>query len=190
MGLETWMPIPDYEDNYEVSDCGRVRSKERRSLQKGRWGSAMVSFPAKEMRQSTTPAGYKYVSLSLNGVSTKILVHRLVLLAFVGPSELQCNHIDGDKSNNHIQNLEYCTPGENLLHSTRVLRKRIGEANGCAKLTEQDVIKIRVDKRILREIAADYGVTLQAIHHVKTGKNWAAFGSCEQLPKMKKECQP
>lgn len=173
MANEVWLPIPGYAENYEVSDLGRVRSKDRHSLQKGRWGSAMTRFPAKEMRQSTTPGGYKYVCLSLNGVAVKHLVHRLVMLAFVGPSHLQCNHKDGDKSNNQLANLEYCTCTENLRHCIDILGKKRGEGSGSAVLTEDAVRAIRKDGRILREIASDYGVTLQAIHYIKTKKNWS-----------------
>lgn len=169
---EAWLPIPGYEENYEVSDYGRVRSKARFSQQKGRWGTAMVRFPAKDMRVFTQPAGYKYICLCLNGVPTKHLLHRLVLLAFVGPSELQCNHKDGEKANNRLDNLEYCTATENLRHCIDVLGKKRGEGVGNSVLTEDAVRAIRLDGRPIKEIAASYGVSYQAIHMVKSRRNW------------------
>lgn len=173
MTVETWKQIPGYEGKYEVSDLGNVRSTYREQEFDGRWGKVKMRFPAKTLKISRTPAGYCYLSLSKDSAQQKHLLHRLVMLAFVGPSELQVNHKDGRKENNALKNLEYATASENLKHCIYVLGKKIGEGAGGAKLTTQDVLKIREDKRILREIAADYGVTLQAIHMVKARKNWA-----------------
>jgi Zn-dependent peptidase ImmA (M78 family) len=93
--------------------------------------------------------------------------------AFVGDSMgLQVNHKDGNKDNNALVNLEYCTSSENLLHASRVLGTRRGEALGIGKIKESDIKPIREDKRILREIAAEYGVSLQAIHHIKRKRSW------------------
>jgi len=170
---ERWVPVVGYEGYYEISDRGNVRSIARSGEYRGRWGMLTMNFPAKAMRISTTTAGYKYLALKMpNEKAVKHLLHRLVLAAFVGPSELQCNHKDGDKSNNNLSNLEYCTCLENLRHCIDVLGKKRGAGTGMAKVSESDVLKIREDKRFLREIAADYGVTLQAIHSIKSGKNW------------------
>jgi hypothetical protein len=93
--------------------------------------------------------------------------------AFIGQSKLQVNHKDGIKTNNKLSNLEYCTSQENLRHCIDILGKKRGEGTGKAsKLKEADIPKIRADTRLLREIAADYGVTTQAICLVKTRKNW------------------
>jgi len=169
---ETWKSIPGYEGRYEVSDCGGVRASYREQEFDGRWGRLIMRFPAKTMTISRTTTGYCYLSLSKNSKSVKHLIHRLVMLAFVGESDLQVNHKDGDKSNNRIENLEYVTSLQNLRHCIDVLGKKRGEGTGVAKLKTEDIQKIREDKRILREIAAEYGVTLQAIHMVKTKKNW------------------
>lgn len=170
---DIWAVVPGYEGIYEVSCSGRIRSLYREQEFQGRWGVAKMRFPAKEMLLSTSRGGYKYVALSKNSVSKKHLVHRIVMEAFVGKSELQVNHKDGDKTNNHLSNLEYCTSSENLRHCIDVLGKKRGEGAGVAKLKESDVIAIRNDPRKLREIAKDYGVTLQAIHLVKKRKNWS-----------------
>jgi len=169
---ETWKPVVGYEGLYEVSNFGRVRSLDREGVFKGRWGEVCMRFPGKEMRISRARSGYCYLSLSRGAISTKHLLHRLVLAAFAGPSDLQVNHKNGDKEDNRLANLEYCTSQENLLHCTRVLKKKIGEGNGCAKLKTADIPKIRADSRSLKAIARDYGVTHQAIYLVKKGKNW------------------
>lgn len=70
--------------------------------------------------------GYIAVSMSSNSVKKQYLVHRLVAAAFLPNPENKphVNHKDGDKSNNHVSNLEWCTPSENEYHSYRVLNKK------------------------------------------------------------------
>lgn len=170
---EEWKDIPGYEGLYKISSNGKIFSYKRSGEYMARWGIAKMNFPEKEMKISTTKSGYKYISLKKpNEKSIKFLLHRLVMLTFIGePNGKQVNHIDGEKSNNNLNNLEYCTGAENLRHCIDVLGKKRGEGS-CSKLTENQVIKIKQDQRILREIAKDYGVTLQAIWMIKKGKNW------------------
>lgn len=171
MNSELWVSIPGYEGLYEVSNLGFVRSLYREGEFLARWGVAKMRFPAKTMKISKTKAGYCYVGLSKHSVGVKHLIHRLVMLSFVGYSDKQVNHKDGNKSNNSLENLEYCTSSENLLHASRVLGTRRGNRMS-SKIKETDVIKIRNDKRLLREIACEYGVTPQAIWLVKNKKNF------------------
>ncbi|WP_343743332.1 NUMOD4 domain-containing protein [Herbaspirillum huttiense] len=169
---EVWVPVIGYEGSYEVSNKGAVRSVVRTITYKGRWGMTTTVLPQKVLSLNRTPAGYLDIQLSRDGRHKHHLIHRLVAAAFIGASDLQINHKDGDKENNSVLNLEYCTSQENLLHCTRVLKKKIGEGSGSAKLKADDILKIRSDHRVLREIAADYGVSLQAISYVKRRKNW------------------
>lgn len=173
MSEENWRPIAGYEGHYEVSDYGRVRSLYREQEFFVRWGMAVMRFPAREMKISATTKGYLYVGLSKDARPKKHLIHRLVMAAFVGESSMEVNHKDGNKSNNHISNLEYCTSSENNRHRSRVLGKVIGSSNTASVLTEKDIPAIRADTRMLKEIAADYGVSLQAIWLVKKRKNWS-----------------
>ena len=170
---EIWKAVIGYEGRYEVSSCGKVRALYREQEFNSRWGVAKMRFSAKQLIISTSKSGYKYVSLSKNSVSKKHLVHRLVLAAFSGASHMQVNHKDGSKENNNLENLEYCSPAQNLNHCISVLGKRRGERAGGAKLSEADIPKIREDDRLLRVIAAEYGVTIQAICLVKKRRNWA-----------------
>lgn len=180
---EVWRDVRGHEGLYEVSSHGRVRSFERRGVYAGRYRPTMMVFPAIDMRICTTRNGYKYVALKKpNGPSIKYSLHRLVMAAHVGdPPEGrgQVNHIDGDKANNHLENLEYCSAQENLLHLTRCLGRKRGGSGAKSKLTEAQAISVLRDGRILREIAAEYGVSIQAIHHIKSGRNWAHLSSTE-----------
>lgn len=174
---EKWLPVVGYEGLYEISDLGRVRTLGRSGTYKGRWGTMKMTFPAKVMTASTTPAGYKYVALKRpNEKTVKCLVHRLVLRAFAGEfpaDQPQVNHKDGDKANNRLENLEFVSCLENLRHCIDTLGKKRGEGSGTAKVTEAQVRAIRVDTRILREVAEDYGITLQAVWLIRKGRNWA-----------------
>lgn len=174
---EEWRWVVGYEGLYEVSSIGRVRSAERVGIYRGRWNDAtQMTFAARVMSICEVPSGYKYVKLKRPNATPKhSLVHRLVAAAFIGPANgLQVNHKDGVKANNSLTNIEYCTSQENLRHCIDVLGKKRGEGAGRAsKLKEVDIPVIRADGRILREIAADYGVTPQAIFLVKKSKNWA-----------------
>jgi hypothetical protein len=174
---ERWLPVVGYEGFYEVSDTGRVRALERSGVHRGRWGDMVMRFPAREMRICTTTAGYHYVALKLpSQKSIKYLLHRLVMFAFVGvppQSRPQVNHKDGNKANNRLDNLEYVSSAENLKHCIQVLGKKRGESAGNARLTDAQVLAIRKDRRLLREVAADHGVSLQTISKVRNGHAWA-----------------
>ena len=93
--------------------------------------------------------GYKRVYLSKNGVRSAKLVHRLVAEAFINnPNNHPCvNHLDGNKQNNTISNLEWCTVKENAIHAYQnglsKPSKSIGESNGNATLTKDIVMQIR-----------------------------------------------
>ncbi len=134
---EIWKSIPGYEGYYEVSTEGRVRSVARIAV--GRWGTCR--------RQATilTPTpngkGYLQVRFSIDGKKSKPLVHRLVAAAFVpNPCGLpQINHKDGNKANNCVANLEWCTASENALHRGRVLHKWVGRAKRPVVCTDTGV---------------------------------------------------
>lgn len=113
---ELWKVIPGWED-YEVSNLGRIRSLDR------------VDSLGRHLRGKLRPpcvntGGYLQVGLSRNGRRTKQLIHRLVMLAFIGPpppGQDVC-HGDGTRTNNHLDNLRYDTRSANnrdaVLHGT------------------------------------------------------------------------
>lgn len=101
-----WKTIKGYEGLYEVSNDGRVR---RLRFINGRHNFEKI----KESKQTLNTCGYMTVNLCKNGKSNTKRVHRLVAEAFLGESNLQIDHIDGNKQNNNLSNLEYVTPKEN-----------------------------------------------------------------------------
>jgi len=159
---EIWKDVPEYEGLYRVSNLGRVKSL--------KWGKERVLKP-KEDR-----GGYVYVGLYKEGVEKKFSVHRLVMLAFVGESGLQVNHINGLKTDNQLENLEYCTGSENMIHAFKNGLKKgsKGEKNGRSKLTRACVERIKYGHQGVtqREIAKIYGITESRVSIIRSGKNW------------------
>ena len=121
---EIWRPVIGFEGKYEVSNYGRVRSVDRivvRSDGRRRFYKGMF------LKQLTSDKGYQFVQMSDCHKNVTRMVHRLVAEAFIGPrpAGLEVNHVDEDKSNNCVGNLEYITHKENLAHGTRSERHAI-----------------------------------------------------------------
>ena len=99
----SWKSVPDYESLYEINTLGEIRSVGRNKL----------------MKHHIDKGGYPKVTLCKQGKHKTYLVHRLVALAFI-PSidiSLEVNHIDGNKQNNSVSNLEWCTRQANQQHA-------------------------------------------------------------------------
>lgn len=174
MDQEIWVPVYGYEESYEISNFGQVKAKFRKKPIKGRWGTMEMSFPEKIMKLWTDKKGYKYVGLSKDSNVVKFLVHRIVLYSFVGKKDMPCNHIDGDKANNKLNNLEYCTCYENNLHAREVLGKNIkGSKHWRTRLNEDQVRLMRLDERPVRVLSEIYGISTSAIRYIKSGRNWS-----------------
>lgn len=114
--MEIWKSIKDYPD-YEVSSYGRVRSIDRyitNSLNR------TIFYKSKILKFShNNKTGYNQVALYKNKKIKTFSIHRLVAETFIpNPNNyLEVNHIDGDKTNNHVENLEWVTRKENITHA-------------------------------------------------------------------------
>lgn len=111
---EIWKDIKGYEGLYQVSNLGRIKSL---YFINNRYKSK--HHREKIMKQQINKHGYKTVRLSLNKKEKSYMVHRLVAEAFIlnTKNKLEVNHIDGNKQNNRVDNLELCTRSENQLHA-------------------------------------------------------------------------
>jgi hypothetical protein len=179
---EIWKDIDSYEGIYQVSNLGNVRSLDREVTEERHpmTGNPWVrKLKGKNLVKSKSGGGY--LQVTLNGKNQ--YVHRLVALAFLeNPNGLpEVNHEDGDKTNCREDNLVWCTRKDNMQHAERtgLMKHAKGSKNGAAKLTEEDVTKI---KQLLKNgvkgnvIAKMFNVYPSTISTIKTGKWWKHIG--------------
>ena len=135
---EEWRQIPGWEGFYDVSNHGRVKSF--RCV-----GGPRTTPRVKKL--TLNKYGYWRTQLCRNGRTTEYTVHRLVLLAFVGPPPTathQAAHGNGDRKDNRPSNLRWATPKENAADRARHGTAAVGERSGMAKFTNEQVRRIRV----------------------------------------------
>ncbi|HEO1661555.1 NUMOD4 motif-containing HNH endonuclease [Burkholderia multivorans] len=132
---EKWRQVVGFEGKYEVSDCGRVRSPRTGKL----------------LAQRLWNSGYPSVQLWAGNKAHSRSVHRLMAAAFLGLAPgLQVNHIDGDKGNNRLDNLEVVTPSENLKHAVHELGFKTPALAGVENPNARPVDRLSLDGRLLR----------------------------------------
>lgn len=157
--MAEWKAIPDVE-GYEVSSDGRVRflGGQRRFGPKTRYA------PPTERKPQLHSGGY----LQLRIKGRNVYIHRLVANAFVPaiPGLGDVNHINGDKTDNRVENLEWCDRSQNLLHASRVLNRgkhpRVGR-----KVTSDEVAAIAAETGSAKEIAARYKVSTARVYRIR-----------------------
>ena len=120
--MEEWRSIPGYEGLYEVSSYGRVKSLEKSYIKKN---GIMDHKPEIILSPKNNGTGYFIVCLYKNKTHKYYLIHRLVALTFIpNPDNLPCvNHLDEDKTNNRVDNLEWCDHKYNMNYND-VLKRR------------------------------------------------------------------
>lgn len=170
---EIWKDIQDYEELYQVSNLGRIKSLKRTFKIYNRF-SALSNINVKEKIKKLTKDknGYLIVSISKNGYEKKCKVHRLVAQTFVpNPNRYnEINHIDGNKRNNNVSNLEWCTRNKNMKHAseTNLMKPILGQKNPLSKAV------IQYDKNMNK--IAEYGSINEAGR--KTGYGSQNIGNC------------
>lgn len=167
---EEWRPVVGFEGKYEVSNMGRVKS-----LAYGR---------ERILRQNRHTHGYLTVC---PGGRKHELVHRIVAQAFLGPipEGMEVNHIDGDKRNNWLDNLEYVTRRGNMRHAVDTgLMLRKGEQNPAAKVSNA---QMKAAYALVAagvpaiDAAAKVGVPIHSLRSMLAGCHWKSLG----LPPIK-----
>lgn len=169
--MEQWRNIIGYEGYYEISNFGRVKTNHKKT-------NALKGIN-KIKKQYIHPNGHLIVGLNINNIRISVKVHRLVAIAFI-PNPLNkrvVNHKDGNKQNNHTDNLEWATHSENLFHAyaTNLRKRPSGELSSTAKLTNDQVNYIRVKllgKNTVQQIADKYDVGETTIRNIKNNKTW------------------
>jgi len=177
MGKE-WRDILGYEGYYQVSSEGDVRALERvvcHNLSK----KGVITLPARDRKVGANSQGYPAVQLSKENVKKVRLVHQLVCEAFSpNPNNYpQINHINGIKTDNRVENLEWCTPLHNMkhAHAMGLCKSQEGEANIMAKIKKEDVYDIRELREVglgTYAIARELGLTRNQVAGVYYNYRW------------------
>ena len=140
-------------------------------------GSVYNTYNGQTLKPFPNSNNYLMVDLFHDTIKQRVAVHRMVAIAFIPNPEMKefVNHIDGNKQNNRVENLEWVTPSENSLHAVQTGLSARGEAKTLAKLTEKDVLEIQAAFEAGAkdfELAAKYGVTSGVISSIRLGKTW------------------
>ena len=116
---EIWKPIKGYEGLYEVSNKGRIKSLKRYTNSKNEFGNIKQNHNEKILKNNTMKTGYVMTTLYKEGKPKSFFIHRLVAEAFINnPNNYkEVNHKDENKSNNNVENLEWCTRKYNNVYS-------------------------------------------------------------------------
>ena len=136
--MEVWKTITDF-TNYEVSNYGNVRRKKCQII----YSNGMITnYKDKLLTQELNRKMYKRLTFSQNNIQKRYQVHRLVALYFIpNPENKPCvNHIDGDKTNNNISNLEWVTNRENSIHYHK------SDDTSGIQMTKANTYRINADK--------------------------------------------
>lgn len=174
--IEEWRPVPEWEDFYEVSNQGRVRTKQRlTTCSDGR----VLPIPLRVRKTPIGKRGYPVVSLRACGCKFKLVpVHVLVAKAFLGPRppKNEVRHKDGVKTNNHVDNLEWGTTSDNQNDRAKHGTSNRGERCGTSVLKEHDVRSIRELRSAgltQRAIAEEFGISREHVRDIILGKKWS-----------------
>lgn len=161
--IEEWRWIKGYDGHYEVSNLGNVRSTKIPPRPTRR----PIPYTLSPNKQNN---GYLTVTLSLNAKPTMKLVHRLVAEAFIEneANKLVVNHIDNNRENNCVSNLEWCTHSENNIHSAK-------QGRMARKLNLKQVANIRSWHNVLsnEEIGFFHAIQPFTVSQIVKRKRWA-----------------
>lgn len=169
---EIWKQFRDYP--YQVSNTGKIKSMPR--VLKTRGGGSFIS-KEKILKPAMDKCGYVRFAIMINKKLTTFKLHRVVCEVFNGKSNLEVNHIDGNKSNNHSTNLEWVTRSENLKHAfnSGLAIPMTGQLNPASKIKESQAVEIL---RLLDsgvgpiEISKRLGISKNITKDISRGRTW------------------
>ncbi|MFQ1038322.1 NUMOD4 motif-containing HNH endonuclease [Citrobacter koseri] len=165
-------PIPGFDGRYAITSDGHVLSKF-----KG-W---------KPLLPGTKPGGYLFVGLYRAGSRSGIykMVHRLVAEAFIPNTgnKPEVNHIDGNKSNNDVSNLEWVTRSENAVHGVAHNLLKHGFEHPASKLTPEQVLAIYSANGSYKDIGKAFGVCAQTVCNIKRKSIYRRFLGADNVQK-------
>lgn len=170
MNKPDWTPLKGYEESYLINKSGQVYSIKYKKI----------------MKQSINKWGYATMGIYKNKKRFNVRVNRLVASTFIpNPENLeQVNHIDGNKLNDHVSNLEWCSRLDNMRHASKNGIMASADRNGKSKLTTEnvlDIVKMFSMDISCQEIADYYKVDRSTISCIKRGKSWVGVTGIKQI---------
>ena len=178
--IEIWKDIPEYKGIYQVSNLGRVK---RLQTSQNRSNNKKLNLKEKLLNGTINYFGYKKVQLYKDSKFKTFSVHRLVAICFIENklNKPQVNHIDGNKLNNIVENLEWCNNSENQLHAWKLGLNRTSDnldlyRTNCI-VTKELVIKIREELKTTKSriLAKKYNLSESQMSNIKNNKRWKAI---------------
>jgi hypothetical protein len=166
--METWKEVKNFEGRYWVSSLGRLKSHDLRK-------NTIKILPC--WIDST---GYYHATLRKNPLKRSVRIHTLVAEHFLTNPYLTVrqtvNHKDGNKLNNNIKNLEWCSAGDNCHHAARLGLMAKGSHHSQSKLNEKQVVKIRElfsqGSFTQKALGMKFGVSRRSIGDIVNRKLW------------------
>ena len=160
--MEVWKDVVGYEGLYQISNLARVKSLPKKK------GYGIGYIQKEKILKPANNGDYLFVRLGKNGKYKNLFIHRMVAQAFIPNTENKCdvNHKNGIKTDNRLENLEWNTRQENIIHSFK---------NGLQKWTDEKIAKI--EKRIVcLESGQEYDSIKKAAE--QTGIDRGNIGAC------------
>ncbi len=169
--MEEWRDIKGYEGSYQISNLGRIKTFKVRAN----------FYPDGVISKGYMAGEYMVASITKNKKRRGLCIHKLIAHAFI-PNPLnrnEVNHIDGNKLNNAIENLEWCTHSENVIHAFKtglmVGHIRRGEKSNNHKLSSIDVSIIKSAREegfTQKQIATYFKISQANVSFITHNKRW------------------
>lgn len=145
------------------------------------YGNVFNVIKNKKLSSCINTGGYPCVSLTMKPKNIFVTVHKLVAHEFIGkrPEGYQINHIDGNKINNCVENLEYVTPAQNIKHAVKNGLTPKGEKASGAKISDKKAIEIRkvyAQVKSMTRISEMFNLSRPAIRQLIYGQTWKHLG--------------
>ncbi len=163
---EEWKPVSEFPADYRVSSLGRIKRI-----------SASNRADKEFLEGTLAKHGYRVITFTVGNICYQRYLHRIIAAAFIPNPESKryINHKDGNKENNALDNIEWVTARENLIHRSRVLGLEIGINHHSAKLDNEKVCAIRelfLAGLSNTQIAAQFLVSRATIGAVRSKRTW------------------
>lgn len=162
---EIWKNIKNYEEYYQISNFGKIKSLTRQIIRDGNGGVQASLIKERILKPRASKGNYYYVNLWKNGKRIMVKIHQLVAEYFIPNPEGKSwvHHKDRNKLNNYVDNLEWNTPQEHMLQ------------HGIGKLTKKDILQIYnlYPQYSYKKIGEKFNVSgVNTIHNIIKGKTW------------------